>query len=204
MVIFWKLFSIFTLGLLGGVIPGPVLTASFTETLRGGFRNGLRILLMSMVAESIIATFILLVFSSAQIPRDFFYLISFIGSFILVWTAIKIWKIDKVEEGSRIFTFKEIFLMLVSGGPFWIFWITVCVPQAVLLNEEVGGGYVLFLIVFESGWLASAALLNFIFSRFRPLLRKKNLISAVFKVCSLVLVFFAIKLVIESVLFFFH
>ncbi len=190
------------LGLLGGVIPGPVLTASFTETLRGGFRNGLRILLMSMMAESIIAIFILLVFSSVKIPQDFFYLISFAGSLVLVWIAIKIWRIDKIEEGGRVFTFKEIFLMLVTGGPFWIFWITVCVPQAALLNEEVSGGYVLFLIVFELGWLSSATLLNFIFSRFRPLFKKKNLITIFFKIFALALVFFAIKLIIESVVFF--
>jgi threonine/homoserine/homoserine lactone efflux protein len=187
------------LGLLGGIIPGPVLTASFAETLRGGFRKGLKILLMSMLAESIIAVFILLVFSSIQIPNDFFYLISFIGSLVLAWIAIKIWKIDRVEGEGKIFTFKEIFLMLATGGPFWIFWITVCVPQAVLLNKEITGGYILFLVVFESGWLTAASLLNFVFSRFRPLLKKKNLVSAVFKIFALVLVFLAIKLIIESV-----
>jgi threonine/homoserine/homoserine lactone efflux protein len=192
------------LGLLSGVIPGPVVAASFTETLRGGLKKGLRIILMSMTAESIIAAFILLVLSSIQIPHSFFYSVSFIGSLVLVWIAVKIWRVDRVEEGGKIFTFKEIFLMLVSGGPFWIFWMTICVPQAALLNREVSGGYLLFLIVFESGWFTAATLLNFIFSRFRLLFKKKNLISIVFKVLALTLVFFAVKLFIESVLFFLY
>jgi threonine/homoserine/homoserine lactone efflux protein len=203
MIIILKLFSVFALGFLGGSIPGPVVTASFTETLRGGFIKGLRILLMSVVAESIIAIVILSGFHYIKIPYYFFHLVSLVGSLVLVWFAVQTWKIKGVEESGEIFTFKDIFLMLVSGGPFWIFWITVCVPQASLLNQDIWGGYVLFMLIFEAGWLAATSLWVFIFSRFRALFKKKNLISVVLKVLAVALVIFAIKLIVESLLFFF-
>jgi len=203
MIILLRLFSIFVLGFIGGSIPGPVVTASFTETLRGGFMKGLRILLMSVMAESIIAIVILAGFHYVRIPYYFFYLISFIGALVLVWFAVQTWRIKGIEETGKVFTFKDIFLMLVSGGPFWIFWITVCVPQAALLNQDIQGGYVLFLLIFESGWLAATSLWVFIFSCFRSLFRKKNLISVVLKVLAIALVIFAIKLVVGSLLFFF-
>jgi len=202
MEILFQLLSIFLLGLIGGANPGPILTASFTEALRKGFAKSLPVVFMAMIAESIIAIFILTLFFSINIPESFFYAISFIGAGVLVWLASQIWKIKKLGGEGEVFSFKKIFLLTIFNGPFWIFWITICIPQAFLLKEQIMGGQILFLIIFELGWFSATVFLTFLFSQFRPFLIKTNFVPIIFKVFALILLFFALKLAITSFLYF--
>ncbi|PIV58084.1 MAG: hypothetical protein COS14_11475 [Bacteroidetes bacterium CG02_land_8_20_14_3_00_31_25] len=45
----------FILGLIGGVIPGPVLAATFTEILQSGFLKSLRIIIWAFLVETTVA-----------------------------------------------------------------------------------------------------------------------------------------------------
>ena len=36
--------EIFVLGVIGGSVPGPVLTSAFTEILNGGFNKGMKVI----------------------------------------------------------------------------------------------------------------------------------------------------------------
>lgn len=203
MEILIQIFSAFLLGLIGGSVPGPILTAAFTEALRSGFAKSLRVIFKALAAESFIAFLILAIFFSFNVPQAFFYIISLIGTGVLVWLAMQVWKIKEVggKEGD-IFSFWKIFLLTAFNGPFWIFWITISVPQAFLLREKITGGHFLFLILFESGWLLSTVFWTLLFSRFRLFLAKKNFIGSIFKIFSLLLLFFAIRLAIQSIGFF--
>lgn len=194
-----QIFSAFMLGLVGGATPGPMMTSAFTESLRKGFIKSLWVILKALTAETLVAFLILTIFFSFQIPVAVFALISFIGVAVLIWFAREIWKIKKIEGEGEIFSFKKIFLLTASNGPFWIFWITVSVPQAYLLRQKVFGGQYLFLLLFELGWLVATCGLTFIFSRFRPLLIKGNFVSVVFKTLALILLFFAVKMALESI-----
>jgi len=196
-----QILSIFLLGLIGGASPGPILTASFMESLRKGFLKSLYIIFIAMIAESIVAIFILLLFFTIHIPKEIFYIISLVGAGVLIWLATQVQRIEKIGGEGEVFSVKKIFLLTVFNGPFWIFWITICAPQAFLLKEKIAGGHILFLIIFELGWLSSALSLTFIFSRFRSLLVKSNFVSIVFKIFSLILLFFAVRLVVQSVAF---
>lgn len=199
-----QIVEVFLLGLIGGAVPGPILTAVFTEVLNGGFKISLKVVLRALFAETIVATAILLVIYSLNIPELYFYVISIAGSVYLIWLATKVWKINRIDgESKEIFTFSKIFLLTLLNGGFWIFWITVCVPRAFVLQEQILGGIIIFLVAMELGWLVMTTSLGFVFSRFRPLLLKKNLVSVVFKVFALLLIFFAIKAVIQSFLFLF-
>ena len=60
------------LGLIGGVIPGPVITAVFTEILQSGFPKSLRIIIIAMVTETLVALISLLLFSALGLPESFF------------------------------------------------------------------------------------------------------------------------------------
>lgn len=202
MELLFQIFSAFVLGLVGGVTPGPVLTSSFTESLRKGFVGSLRIIFMAMIAETIAAILVLSLFFSFHIPQIVFSVISGVGVIVLIWLALQIWKIKKLDSKGEPFSFKKIFLLTICSGPFWIFWITICVPQAFLLKQKVAGGQFLFLILFESGWFIATTLLTFLFSRFRPFLMKTNFIPVVFKTMALVLLFFAVRLAINSLAFF--
>ncbi|MBU1000853.1 LysE family transporter [Patescibacteria group bacterium] len=194
-----QIFSAFVLGLIGGAVPGPILTSAFTESLRKGFIGSLRIVFMAMVSEAMVAFFILSIFFSFHIPQIIFSIISFVGIVVLIWLASQVWKIKKFDEEGTIFSFKKIFLLTAFSGPFWIFWLTICVPQAFLLKQKVAGGQFLFLILFELGWLIATVLLTFLFSRFRPFLAKTDLISLVFKFFALILLFFAVRLALDSI-----
>jgi len=210
MAVFWynenmdillQILSIFVLGLIGGSVPGPILAAAFTEALRRGFLKSLRVIFMAMIAETIVAIFVLVVFFSINLPQIIFYLISFLGAGVLVWLALQVWKIKELGGEGDIFSFWKIFLLTIFNGGFWIFWITICVPQAFLLREKIIGGHILFLIFFELGWLVSTLFWTFLFSRFRSFLAKKNFVPIVFKFFALILLFFAIRLIVESVMF---
>src|SRR3989339_710667 len=168
-----QIIEIFLLGLIGGAVPGPMLTAVFTEVLNSGFKKSLRVVLRALFAETIVATAILLVIYSLNIPESYFYVISIVGSVYLIWLAIKVWKIDKIDgENKEVFIFSKIFLLTLLNGGFWIFWITVCVPRAFVLQEQILGGVIIFLV------------------------------ATVFKIFALLLVFFAVKAVVQSCLFF--
>jgi threonine/homoserine/homoserine lactone efflux protein len=189
--------------LIGGSVPGPILTAVFTEVLGGGLKKGFRTILKALLAESIVALMVILVMNSLNIPELYFQIISLAGAVFLVWLALNLWKVTKVDgETKEVFTFSKIFLLTVLNGAFWIFWLTVCVPKAFALRELMPGGQFAFLIAFELGWLTMTALLAFIFSRFRPVLMKKNLVATTFKIFALLLVLFALKSGWKNILFF--
>ena len=110
-----QIIEIFLLGLIGGAVPGPMLTAVFTEVLNSGFKKSLRVVLRALFAETIVATAILLVIYSLNIPESYFYVISIVGSVYLIWLAIKVWKIDKIDgENKEVFIFKNIFAYFVK------------------------------------------------------------------------------------------
>lgn len=193
-----QIINVFVLGLLGGANPGPILTSAFTEAFRKGFIKSLRVIFRAMLAETIVALFVLLLFFSIDIPETFFYIISIIGAAVLIWIALQVWKVKQIGDQEEIFSFKKIFILTVFNGPFWVFWITICVPQAFLLKEKVLGGQFLFLVLFELGWLLATLFLTFIFSRFREVLSRRNLTQFVFKFFAILLFLFAIKLIFQS------
>jgi threonine/homoserine/homoserine lactone efflux protein len=202
MKIIGQILAIFLLGLIGGSVPGPMLTAVFTDVLNGGFKKSFKVILRALFAETIVALAIILIVFSLNIPQLYFQIISIAGAIFLTWLAINLWKVNKVDgETKEIFSFFKIFTLTILSGAFWIFWLTVCVPKAFALRESIGGGQYIFLITFELGWLVMTSLLAFIFSRFRPLLLKKNLVSVVFKIFALLLMFFAVESLIGSGLF---
>ncbi|TAN58554.1 hypothetical protein EPN15_00665 [Patescibacteria group bacterium] len=191
----------FVLGLFGGVNPGPILVSAFTEASRNGFTKSLRVIFRAMLAETIIAFFVLIAFFSINIPEMFFYAISFAGAAVLIWIALQVWKIREIDGNEEIFSFKRIFFLTVFNGPFWIFWITICLPQAFLLKEKISGGQFLFLVLFELGWFLATLFLTLLFSRFRQVLLRKNLTPFVFKFFAVLLFLFAVKIIFQSASF---
>ena len=106
-----QIIEIFLLGLIGGSVPGPMLTAVFTEVLNGGFKKSFKVIFRALSAESIIAIAILLVVFSLNIPQLYFQIVSIVGAVFLIWLAINLWRVNKVDgETKEIFTFPKIFI----------------------------------------------------------------------------------------------
>lgn len=203
MLLFVKITGIFILGLIGGAIPGPIIASVFTEVLNSGFRSSLKVVFRALLIETFFVIILLLIFNWIRIPQIYFRILSLGGVAVLIWLAWKIWKIDKFKnEKCELFSFYKIFLLTILNGGFWIFWITVSIPKAFDLNNYTQWGHYLFVFVFESGWLLATIFLAFIFSCFRPILQRKNLVSVVFKIFSLILIYFAIEMVFESMSYF--
>jgi len=203
MNLFGQIIEVFILGLISGALPGPILTSVFTEVLRNDLKKGISVTLKALVAESIVAFLVLAFFSVVNIPQTYFYIVLLGGAVVLFWLARQVWNIEKIDNGKKeIFSFSKLFLLTLLNGLFWLFWITIFVPLAFQMSQSIYGGQFLFLLIFEIGWLLMVAALAFIFSRFRPLLLKKNLISLAFKIFALLLVFFGLKEIWQSVVFF--
>ena len=194
----------FILGLIGGVIPGPVLAATFTEILQSGFLKSLRIILWAFLVETTVALISMLLLSSFNLHENIFRIISVAGAVILVWISISIWKIKKIDSENKVsFSFWKISLMILSNGMLWIYWITVCIPRAMILNEKIFMGNLLFLVLVELGWLISTIFIAIIFSQFRNLLSNPKVISVIFKFFALVFLYFALDSVISTICYFY-
>jgi threonine/homoserine/homoserine lactone efflux protein len=193
------------LGLIGGVIPGPVITAVFTEILQSGFSKSLRIIMIALVTETLVAIISLLILESLDFNEAFFRGLSFAGAAILIWIATSIWKVRTLDSGERVrFGLWKIVVMILSNGILWTYWITICIPKAILLGEQLQLGQYLFMGLVQLGWLISTMMAAFLFSRFRKLLSRPRVIPIIFKLFALAFVYFAIDMVIKSVQFFFN
>ncbi|OGL71097.1 hypothetical protein A3C17_01125 [Candidatus Uhrbacteria bacterium RIFCSPHIGHO2_02_FULL_53_13] len=198
-----ELFSALVLGLIGGVIPGPVLTATFTEVLQSGMWKSMRIILWAMLTETVVALLSLLALSSMNFSERFFQGLSLVGAAILIWISTSIWKVHKIDTEEKVhFSLGKISAMILANGVLWTFWITVCVPKAILLSEKVAFGNYLFLLLVEIGWLVSTVLVAYVFSRFRKILSNPRVVPIMFKIFALTFVYFAVDMVYRSIKFF--
>jgi len=195
--------SAFILGLIGGVIPGPVLAATFTEILQSGFMKSFRIILWAMFTETVVALISLLVLSSMGLSESIFMGISFVGAGILIWISTSIWKIQRIDTEEKVhFSLGKISAMIMANGILWTFWITVCVPKAIALNEKISFGQFLFLTLVEIGWLVSTVLVAYSFSKFRKILSNPKVVPVLFKVFALTFIYFAIDMAFKSFKYF--
>ena len=184
----------FLLGLIGGAVPGPILTGTFTEILNLGFLKGIRVIFYALIAETIGALLIFLIFYAIGLNQLAIQIISICGALVLFWLSYQVWNITQINtEARQLITFPKVFLLTAFNSGYWIFWITIGMPKALMLNESVLGGKFIFLTVFEFAWLVMTFLLAFVFYQFRPLLQRKNLVGATFKVLAIILILLGVK-----------
>ncbi len=159
------------LGLIGGIIPGPVLMAVFSEIVARGYLKCFKVIFQALLLESLVALFSLTLVIFFDFNLDFFYVLSLVGSIVLIWMGIQIFNIKCINLDEQVFfTLPKIFILILSNGVLWIFWITVCVPKAILISEKIQFGEYLYLGMVELGWLSSTVLLAAIFAKFRSFL----------------------------------
>jgi len=184
----------FLLGLVGGAVPGPILTGTFTEILNSGFLKGIRVIFYALIAETIGALLIFLIFYAIGLNQLAIQIISICGALVLFWLSYQVWNITQINtEARQLITFPKVFLLTAFNSGYWIFWITIGIPKALMLNESVLGGKFIFLTVFEFAWLVMTFLLAFVFYQFRPLLQRKNLVGATFRVLAIILILLGVK-----------
>ena len=193
----------FMLGLIGGLIPGPVITAVFTEILQSGYLKSLRIIFIALVTESLVAVISLLLLFSMNFNEAFFRALSLAGAVILIWISFSLWKVRSLDTGQKVhFGFWKIILMILSNGVLWTYWLTICIPKAILLSDHMHLGAYVFMGLVQLGWLLSTLLAGFLFSRFRKILSRPKVIPVMFKLFALAFAYFALDMVYKSLRFF--
>lgn len=193
-----KLIEAFLLGLVGGAVPGPILTGTFTEILNTNFRRGLRIIFWALLVETVGALIALFILYQLGLSKIVIQVISVGGGLVLFWLASKVWTISKINtEDKKFLSLWQIVVLTALNSGYWIFWVTVGIPKALILDQTMIGGKFIFLIIFEIAWLIITVALAYIFYKFRPLLQKNNLVGATFKVLALVLVILGIRTILN-------
>jgi len=191
------------LGFIGGVIPGPVITAVFTEILQSGFLRSLRIIMIALVTETLVALISLLILDSLDFNEAFFRALSLAGATILIWIAISLWKVRSLDSGEKVqFGLWKVVIMILSNGVLWTYWITICIPKAILLGDTLHLGQYLFMGLVQLGWLISTLVVAFLFSRFRRALSRPKVIPVLFKLFAAAFAYFAIDMIIKSIQYF--
>lgn len=191
------------LGLIGGLIPGPILTAIFTEILQHSLFKSFRIIFIGLITETIVALISLLVLQQLNPPEIIFKSLSLIGAAILVWIASKIYRIKTLDNGGQAhFSTGTVIAMILANGVLWTYWITVCIPKAIEMGTVMVFGQYIFLALVEIGWLLSTIGVAFIFSRFRGILSSPRVVPIIFKVFALTFIYFAASMVWDSAMFF--
>ena len=191
------------LGLIGGMIPGPVITAVFTEVLQSGYIKSLRIIIIALVTESVVAVISLVILASLGFNEAFFRGLSLAGAAILIWISVSIWKVKTLDTGEKVhFGLWKIILMILSNGILWTYWITICIPKAILLGSQIHLGEYLFMALVQLGWLISTLVVAYLFSRFRLILSRPRVIPVLFKIFALAFAYFAADMIFKSIRYF--
>jgi len=189
------LFQALFLGLIAGFIPGPILTLIINDTLHNGFKGGVKTSTGAIIAECVLVIFIITIFSFLETFPFILTIVHTLGAFLLFWIAYKIYKNAKnPETNHQITSYKLIFLLTFLNGIAYLFWITVCLPLALELNQIIEFGKFIYILFFEIGWTSAVLLLVLITNFLRKKITEKDYLIYVFKGISILLFLFGIKL----------
>ncbi len=193
-----RFLEVLFLGFLCGLIPGPVVTAIFTETIRKGWKSARRIVFWAATGELIMSVACVAAGGLLHPESVVFSVLSMFGALILLNLAWDLWKVEEIAEEEPLFSNRRVFFLSLLNGMAWIFWITVCTPQAVSFGQEVRGGQWLFILLFELGWVASTLSLCYLFGFFRPYFQSNKKLHLLYRTIALLFAAFALKLAIGS------
>jgi threonine/homoserine/homoserine lactone efflux protein len=122
------------LGLSGGLAPGPLTTLLFTQTLRHGPREGLKVALAPLITDGLFVVLAALAMEQLADLDIAFGIISLAGAAFLGWLAWDTWQVVEisVEPGAENpgSLFKAIGVNLLNPHPY-LFWFTVGGPMVV-------------------------------------------------------------------------
>lgn len=190
--------SVLSLGFFCGLIPGPVVTAIFTETIRAGKSSARRIVYWAAAGEVVMSVVCVSLLAFVPAEHSMFSVLGIFGALLLFSLAWDLWKIEEIREEEPLFSNRRVFFIAILNGMAWIFWITVCTPQAVELGRIVPYGRWLFIVLFELGWLASTLLLAQLFFLFRPYFQSNKTLHFFYRTVAIFFLFFGLKLAYGS------
>ncbi len=131
--------SSFVIALSGALMPGPLLTATVTESSQRGFIAGPLLVAGHAVLEGVVVIAILMGLAPLLQQTAIFSMIAFVGSALLVWMAFGMFRSlpsltisleKKPDSGSHPVVSG---ILMSAANPYWVIW-----------WATIGLGYVLY------------------------------------------------------------
>jgi threonine/homoserine/homoserine lactone efflux protein len=187
----------FVIALSGAMMPGPLLTATISETSRQGFKAGPLLILGHGILELILVLALILGLAPLIQRQEVFIVTAFAGAIILVWMAVGMLRTlhslhmdwEKKSAGSNHLIMSGILWSIAN--PYWTIWWASIGLGYILYSQKFGilGVFVFFLghIMADLTWYAIVSLAV---DRGRHFLTDR-LYRGVIRICASFLIVFA-------------
>lgn len=182
-------------GLSSGIAPGPLLTVSITETIRGGFPAGLRVSLAPVCTDAPLIILSWLLLSRLENMSWFLGLVSLSGAAFLGWLAwesFRVADVDVPEETvrERGVLRRAVLTNLLNPAPY-VFWATVGAPMVLRAAEHSAASVSSFLAGFFVCIVGAKVAIAGLVTRFQHFLRSR-LYLTLMRLMGLALAIFAV------------
>lgn len=188
------------LGLAQGLSPGPLITLIFSETLKYGKKEGIKIAVSPLITDSLIVLLVLLVLSSFAQYNLVLGVISLLGAGYLIYLGIENlrvkmerFEVDVAEKGA----FKRgIIANLLSPHPY-LFWLSIGGPKILEgLSIQVSAS-ALFIIGLYASLVGSKIAVALLVDKSRTFANSKYY-AYIIQALGIVLIIFALLFVIDG------
>ena len=165
----------FSLGLSGGISPGPMLVLVLSQTIQYGLKEGLKVTLGPLISDApiIIAAY----FFTNQIPVSFLYWLYLPGGMYLIYMAKHSWQInfDSMDVTKPVANSikKGVMTNILNPAPY-LFWLTIGAP---IIIRQSGSKMSVFFLAFYSALLGTKVLIAYLISIGRNNQKALNYIS---------------------------
>jgi threonine/homoserine/homoserine lactone efflux protein len=158
----------FVIALSGAMMPGPLLTATISETSRQGFKAGPLLILGHGILELLLVLALILGLAPFIQRQEVFIFTAFAGAVILVWMAVGMLRTlhslhidwEKKSEKSNHLIMNGILLSIAN--PYWTIWWASIGLGYILYSQQFGilGVFFFFLghIMADLAWYAIVSL----------------------------------------------
>jgi threonine/homoserine/homoserine lactone efflux protein len=158
----------FVIALSGAMMPGPLLTATISETSRQGFKAGPLLILGHSILELLLVLALIFGLAPFLQRQEVFIVTAFAGAIILVWMAVGMLRAlhnlhidwEKKSDGSNHLILSGILLSIAN--PYWTIWWASIGLGYILYSQKFGIPGILFFflghIMADLTWYAIVSL----------------------------------------------
>ncbi|MEK7672373.1 MAG: LysE family transporter [Patescibacteria group bacterium] len=193
------------LGINGGMSFGVISSLMLAETLKNGFKSGVKVPLALILTNLIIAPLCVALLYFGTATQSFIKYISIAGAGVLIFIAYKEWQasvptnFDRESTDPKSNPFKKTFLLDFINPYPYIFWISIQGPS-IVLHLKNGGSIEeawLFWVFFVGGLVGTKLIHVAIIARFRHFLKPRHL-KYINRIVAVVMMVYAIKILIGN------
>jgi len=184
-------------GLAEGISPGPLITLIFSETLKYGKKEGIKIAISPLITDSLIVLFVLLVLSSLAKYSVVLGIVSMFGACYLIYLGVENLRV-KIDEFEVDIVKKDalrrgIIANLLSPHPY-LFWLSIGGPMIFQSASIHISATILFLAGFYATMIGSKTTVALVIDKSKPFLKSKYYVYII-KTLGIALILFALILV---------